>query len=90
MDSSSKLEQARAKRLLYVVLALLWVLPSAGACWILAKDAWGRPLRIEDCVAFALLGCHLTFAFMGWRKHALVRRLEPAIEKAGSSAHTNV
>ena len=67
--------RGRRKAMLFVVLAILWVFPYAGAVWILcihwavwseASTVLGalKTTRLEQWIAAALLATHAAFLFL--------------------------
>jgi hypothetical protein len=81
IDATGGGYQPRA--VLFKVLAMLWVFPSVGAIWILARSAHAWPasqpsvmfqsIAFEEWVAMALLLMHVTFVALAWR----LKRTEP-------------
>lgn len=66
------------RKLLFRMLAILWIFPSAGAVWIILRDgrSWKRSegvlqllssIRLEDWVAFLLLVAQLWFVLRAIR-----------------------
>ena len=64
----------KARSLLFLTLAILWVFPTSGAIWIIVnhfKDWKADSVRefigsvaVEDWVAFGLLTCHFLFGVL--------------------------
>ena len=85
---ATRFERAKAKRLLYGMLSVLWVFPSIGAVWILcARRDNPRGIPIENWVAFALLAAHLMLIMLALQNHFRMRRLA-RVEKQPANSHS--
>jgi hypothetical protein len=78
-------DRCTRRKLLYGMLTILWVFPSAGAFWILAKDwkRWTRQeffasVRLEDWVAFLLLVAQVVFTVQAIRYRRCCERAGPS------------
>ena len=83
--------RGRRRAMLFAVLAILWVFPSAGALWILFIHwaVWSeaatiitavKTTRVEQWIAVALLATHAVFVFLA-RHYA---RHEPRLSRNDS------
>lgn len=72
-----------SKALLFLVLSVLWIFPSFGACWIIASDfsRWRiaenvtfSSVKLEEWLAVVLLLLHGIFVFLALRFRRRERR----------------
>ncbi|MBM3823096.1 MAG: hypothetical protein FJ404_09455 [Verrucomicrobia bacterium] len=69
------------RSLFFAVMSILWVFPSLGAGWLLARtDGTERPVRefgdrpLEFWIAWLIVVAHPFFIWLGWRGlRALIR-----------------
>jgi len=98
MDEQRPAEQSedgkspeKSKARLFLVLSVLWIFPSIGACWIIASDfsRWRiaenvtvSSVKLEEWLAAALLLLHGIFVFLALRFR---RRERSHLTSGGSS-----
>lgn len=80
--------RSEPRRVLFSMLARLWILPSLGSTWVilLAGNTWADPgpwmerlarVRFEQWIGLGILTAHVLFVYLAFR----YRRVEPFREE---------